>query len=141
MNQQFRFAVITSLFFLGVESPATASQLSSAPLLKCTVSYAGTSQVIETTISADPYTIPSINIQDRFRFKAVMIGAGEKISYIKLYTYFQTRSKDILVHQASFFPPFALSKKPRIITPQNAIYAGEVERELQYQCTLQNETK
>ncbi|MDP3785920.1 MAG: hypothetical protein Q8Q55_02500 [Undibacterium sp.] len=105
------------------------------------MSYAGTSQIIDTVISADPYIIPSVNIQDRFRFKAVMIGEGKKISYIKLYTYFQTRSKDILVHQASFFPPFARSKKPQIITPQNAIYAGEVERELQYQCTLQNDPK
>jgi hypothetical protein len=140
MNLKLSF-VFLPLFLFSFTSAANTVRPQSAPLLSCTVSYAGTSQIIDTVISADPYIIPSVNIQDRFRFKAVMIGEAKKIFYIKLYTYFQTRSKDILVHQASFFPPFKLGSKPQILTPKNAIYAGEVERELQYQCTLQGGTK
>jgi hypothetical protein len=107
------------------------------PLLRCHVSYAGSTEIIEAQPGKDPYTIESVNIGERFRFKAVMIGSGEKIDYIKLYTYFQARHKDIMIHQATYLPPFKASQEAIKLTPDNHLYASDVERELQYHCTLQ----
>ncbi|MDO8178316.1 MAG: hypothetical protein Q7T62_08740 [Undibacterium sp.] len=108
-----------------------------APLLKCSVSYAGSTQIIETSITSKPYDVASVDIGERFRFKAIMVGVGNQIDYIKLYAYFQTRQNDIPIHQATYLPPFTSSNAPLKLTPFNHLYAGEVERELQYQCTLQ----
>ncbi|CAN5782118.1 hypothetical protein BH11PSE12_BH11PSE12_29860 [soil metagenome] len=107
------------------------------PILRCFVNYAGSTQTIESHASQSPYNIASVNISDRFRFKAVMVEDGQGISYIKLYVYFQTRQNDLLIHQATYLPPFTSSTTPLTFTPANHLYAGEAERELQYYCTLQ----
>ena len=122
--------LITALFVFTASAQA-------APLLRCDVTYAGATQVVEARVTQDPYSIESVDIGGRFRFKAVMIGKGAKIEYIKLYGYFQQRRKDIPIHQATYLPPYPKSSKPVLLTPFNQLYAGDVERELQYQCTLE----
>jgi hypothetical protein len=124
-------------FAASVLSLAFSASAYATPLLRCHVSYAGSTEIIEAQPSKDPYTIESINIGERFRFKAVMIGSGEKIEYIKLYAYFQARHKDIMIHQATYLPPFKTSQEAITLTPHNHLYASDVERELQYHCTLQ----
>ncbi|MES2071172.1 MAG: hypothetical protein V4488_12545 [Pseudomonadota bacterium] len=118
-----------------------AGSAQAAPLLRCQVTYAGTSYLVEATPGKDPYSVAAVDIGERFSFKAVMIGVDQPIDYIKLYVYFQTRRKDIPIHQATYLPPFTVpetaSVQPYPLTPHNYLYAGEVERELQYQCTLQ----
>ncbi|WP_230403974.1 hypothetical protein [Undibacterium curvum] len=120
--------------------PVAAFAVSPAkePILRCFVTYAGSTEVIETGLSSNPYQVAAHDIQGRFRFKPVMIGEHGRISYIKLYTYFQTNKTDIPIHQASYFPPFRRNKQAYLLTPHNSLYAGEVERELQYHCTLKN---
>lgn len=113
------------------------SAADAAPLLRCLVSYAGSTQIVESSPTLAPYSVESIDIGERFRFKAVMVGTDNSIDYIKLYAYFQTRHKDIPIHQATYLPPFTPSIAPLKLTPFNYLYAGGVERELQYQCTLQ----
>lgn len=106
-----------------------------APLLRCFVTYAGSTQVVESGVTASPYNVEAVDIGGRFTFKAVMVGTPDKVDYIKLYAYLQRRDKDIPVHQATYLPPFKTA-----LTPLNYLYAGEVERELQYHCTLQGAT-
>lgn len=127
-----------SYFLLGgLLWTALAAPAHAAPLLRCHVSYAGSTQIVEARPGADPYTVEAVDIGGRFKFKAVVIGRPQAIDYIKLYAYFQTRRADIPVHQATYLPPFAITAKETALTPQNSIYAGDVERELQYRCTLQ----
>ena len=127
-----------SRLFIGI---ALSYQLSgivqAAPLLRCEVIYAGVTYTVVSTPSSDPYSVEAVDIGERFRFKAVMVGVDKPIDYIKLYAYFQTRRKDIPIHQATYLPPFAASDEAYLLTPQNYLYAGDVERELQYHCTLQ----
>lgn len=108
-----------------------------APLLRCTVAYAGSSQIIESHPVVDPYPIASIDIGGRFRFKAVMVGTATQVDYIKLYTYLDTRKQPILVHEANYQPPFQATLAPYSLTGEQRIYAGPVERELLYGCTLE----
>jgi len=108
-----------------------------APLLHCDVTYAGSTQVVETGPVADPYPVASVDIGGRFWFKAVMVGEGSRVDYVKLYAYLATRKQPLLIHEAIHLPPFQTRAAPYPLTGTHHLYAGPVERELIYSCSLQ----
>jgi hypothetical protein len=108
-----------------------------APLLRCQVSYAGTTHVVEARPVADPYPVASVDIGGRFRFKAVMVGDANRVDRVLLYAYLDTRKQPILIQQAKYLPPYPTSATPYVLTGEQHLYAGPVERELIYSCTLQ----
>ena len=108
-----------------------------APLLRCDVAYAGTNHTIEASPVADPYPVPSVDIGGRFRFKAIMVGNATRVDRILLYAYLDTARQPILVQQAKYLPPYRVTDKPYLLTGQQHLYAGVVERELIYSCTLE----
>ena len=107
--------------------------LQAAPLLHCEMTYAGSTQTLEATPVADPYPVQSVDVGGRFRFKAVMVGKATQVDYIKLYAYIDTRRQPVLVQQATYLAPFAQGGS---LTGKQFVYAGPVERELQYECVL-----
>lgn len=107
------------------------------PLLRCKVSYAGTTHTIEASPVADPYPVPSVDIGGRFRFKAVMVGSPTRVDRILLYAYLDTKRQPVLVQEAKYLPPYTVSQTPYLLTGEQHLYAGVVERELIYTCTLQ----
>lgn len=108
-----------------------------APLLRCQVTYAGTTHLVQASPGTDPYSAPSVEIGGRFRFKAVLLGSERQIDAINLYAYLDARRPPILIHQAKYLPPFTKSVAPYALTGNNYLYASNMERELQYSCTLQ----
>lgn len=108
-----------------------------APLLRCQVAYAGTTHTIEASPVADPYPVPSVDIGGRFRFKAVMVGTNARVDRILLYAYLDAKRQPILVQEAKYLPPYTVSEAPYRLTGEQHLYAGVVERELIYSCTLQ----
>jgi hypothetical protein len=120
----------TALLFGGTFAHAT-------PLLRCDVTYAGSTHVIETRPVSDPYPVASVDIAGRFRFKAVMVGQGAQVDYIKLYTYLETPRQPVLIHQATYRPPFMATRVPDGLTGEQRVYGGPKERELLYRCMLQ----
>ncbi|MEI6803294.1 MAG: hypothetical protein WCK83_09020 [Burkholderiales bacterium] len=108
-----------------------------APLLHCLVEYAGSTHVVEAQVVSDPYPVPSVDIGGRFRFKAIMVGEAARIDYIVLYAYVDTKRQPVLVQQAKYLPPFRVADPPYSLTGEQYVYAGVVERELHYSCTLQ----
>lgn len=108
-----------------------------APLLRCDVAYAGTTHRIEARPVMDPYPVPSVDIGGRFRFKAVMVGDATRVERILIYAYLDTARQPILVQQAKYLPPFRVTDKPYPLTGEQHLYAGPVERELIYSCTLE----
>lgn len=133
--------------FLGLENTAFFWGLlvamgcaNATPLLTCRVTYADDTHEIEVKPTDDIYNVVPVDIAGRFTFKAVMVAKDDVIDYIKLYVDFQQPRKDIPIHLASYYPPFALSAKPNVLTPLTYLYAGDAERGLQYQCTLQKVT-
>lgn len=128
MNKQFSLAIATGLVALACSTTAHA-----AALLHCEMTYAGSTQTLDVRPVADPYPVQSVDVGGRFRFKAVMIGSDAQVQYIKLYAYLETRRQPVLVQQATYLPPFATGKS---LTGKQFLYAGPVERELQYECTL-----
>lgn len=104
------------------------------PTLRCQLTYAGSTQTLEATPVTNPYPVGSVDVGGRFRFKAVMVGEGTQLDYIKLYAYLDTRRQPVLVQQITYLPPFVATAS---LTGKQFVYAGEVERELQYECNLQ----
>ena len=108
-----------------------------APLLRCQVTYAGTTHTIEAGPVADPYPVPSVDIGGRFRFKAVMVGNDARVDRVLLYAYLDTKRQPILVQQAKYLPPYTVTETPYLLTGEQHLSAGVVDRELIYSCTLQ----
>jgi len=108
-----------------------------APLLRCDVAYAGTTHRIEARPVDDPYPVPSVDIGGRFRFKAVMVGSATQVERILIYAYLDTARQPILVQEAKYLPPFRVTESPYPLTGEQHLYAGPVERELIYSCTLE----
>ena len=108
-----------------------------APRLRCQIDQGGTSQVVEFAPVADPYAVQAIDINGRFRFKAVVIGDERQVEYINLYTYFQTERRLILLHEAKYTAP-GIQSGPSLsaLTGRNFLYSPGREREFQYGCTL-----
>ena len=110
---------------------------SAAPLLRCEVAYAGSTQVVQASPVDDPYRVASVDIGGRFRFKAVMVGDATHVQYINIYAYLDAKRQPILLQQAKYLPPFSVAAPPYSLTGEQHLYGGAVERELKYNCTLQ----
>ena len=119
--------LLSSLFCISVGA---------TPLLHCEVTYAGSTHTLETTPGGDPYTTESIDIDGRFRFKAVVLGTTQKIDAVKLYAYYATRRQPVLIEEVKYTPPFAMSESPYALTGLHSLYAPPLGRELQYGCAL-----
>lgn len=107
-----------------------------APVLRCDVTYAGSTTVIETRPVADPYPVASTDIGGRFRFKAIMVGDSTRVDYIKLYAYLDTSRQPLLIQEVTYLPPFKATPKAYPLTGEQHLFAGPVERELIYSCSL-----
>lgn len=108
-----------------------------APRLRCQLDQGGTTQVHEFAPVADPYGVESIDLNGRFRFKAVVIGDERQVQYIKLYTYYQTARRLVLVHAAKYLrPELPAGTSAMALTGQHYVYSPGKEREFQYACSL-----
>lgn len=118
-------------------APFAAAAAPSVPVpaqLKCQVTYAGATHTVLAEPVQDPYLVPSVDIRGRFRFKPVVVGAGQRVDRVLIYAYWVDGEQALLMHQAKFLPPFPLSPQP--LTGQQHLYAGPLERELMYSCSL-----
>ncbi|MBC3860598.1 hypothetical protein H8K32_00655 [Undibacterium jejuense] len=134
----FNFAIKNFLLFGALSVAGLQSTAQAAPLLRCYATYAGETQIIEAHPSDNPYQIEPVDIGGRFKLKMEMNGEQNAINYIKIYAYFQTSHGDVPIHEASYYPPFQRRNEESVLTPFNRLYAGPLERELQYHCTLQD---
>ena len=115
----------------------SAGAVLAAPL-QCQVTYAGATHTVVANPVQDPYPVPSVDIGGRFRFKPVVVGTPQRTDRVLIYAYLVDGGQDLLIHQAKFLPPFAVSAQP--LTGQQRLYAGPLERELMYSCNWQGGT-
>lgn len=126
------FALVCLCLCVGLPSNARA-----APLLRCEVSYAGVVQPVVARPVSDPYPVESVAIGERFAFKAVMVGTDAKLERIVLYVYAGAPSRLVMIQEAKHLPPYRSTQQPYSLTGVQRLYAGPMERELIYQCTLE----
>jgi hypothetical protein len=86
---------------------------------------------------ADPYTVTSVNLADRFRFKAVVLGNDSRVDLINLYVSYQTERQPMLLQHTKFVEPIAQAlPKPDALTGRVALYSPFLGKELLYGCAL-----
>lgn len=113
--------------------------LLASPLLRCQIEHVGVTTVHDFAPVSDPYRAKAIDIDERFRFKAVVIGDAQAIEYVKLYAYYWDwkKGRPILLHQAHHRAPVAQANpSPDALGGWHSLYSGDRERELRYACAL-----
>lgn len=111
-----------------------------APRLHCHIEQGGTVQELQFAPVSDPYTVPAVAINNRFRFKAVVIGDAHQISYIKLYTYYVTKRQPMLLQESKYMAPqVQAGADPAALTGIVKLYSPLLGREIQYSCALREE--
>ena len=124
---------IRCAFVVGCIAISTAQ---ASPFLRCEVTYAGATQVVHATPVADPYEVAPVDIAERFLFKVVMTATRGRLDHVLIYTYLQQDPRPVLLQQAKYFAPFKPSRRPVLLTGEQHIYGGPIERELIYRCWL-----
>ena len=109
------------------------------PQLQCEVTYAGVTRTVLATPMPDPYLAVSTDIAGRFRFKPVVVGTAQQVQRVLIYVAVQTPQQPVPIHQAKYLGPFALGANPLLLTGEQRLYAGPLERELIYSCALHQE--
>ncbi|PRC91219.1 hypothetical protein [Solimicrobium silvestre] len=119
------------------------ANINAQPLLRCEITYAGTTHTLEARISVDAnadaggaYTTEAMDIGGRFRFKALMLGTEQHVDSIKLYAYYETHRQAVLLQEVKYVAPFTLSTTAYGLTGLNYLYSPPLGRELQYGCAL-----
>jgi hypothetical protein len=115
---------------------ATASSAQATPQLRCEVTYAGHTQVLTARPVIDPYSVEAVDIGGRFFFKMVMVGRADRIDHILIYAYLDQEPRPVIVQQSKYLAPFRATAQPYVLTGEQHLYAGPVERELIYTCWL-----
>lgn len=86
---------------------------------------------------SDPYTVSSVNLADRFRFKAVVLGNEAQVDLINLYVSYQTERQPMVLQHVKFVAPVAQAQPaPDALTGRVALYSPFLGKELQYSCAL-----
>ena len=86
---------------------------------------------------SEPYTVQSVNLADRFRFKAVVLGNETRVDLVNLYVSYQTERQPMVLQHVKFVAPVAqLQPASDALTGRVALYSPFLGKELQYGCAL-----
>lgn len=126
---------------LGMVTCAMAGSVSAfaQATLMCDVRQADVTRRFEAQPTSDPHGVASHDIDERFRFKAV-VGAGTtgEAAYVKLYVYdMAVRGAPVLLHMATHQPPWTTDAEVPALTGWNHVYSSVLGRELVYGCAWQ----
>ena len=122
------------LWILAVWFPVVAQ---AAPELLCHFEVNAERSVHRFVPVSDPYTVGSVNLADRFRFKAVVLGNDMRVDVINVYVSYQTERHPMLLQHVKFVAPVAqVQPTPDALTGRVALYSPFLGKELQYGCAL-----
>ena len=107
-----------------------------ADSVRCYVSYAGNTQVLEANPTQDPYQIDSTAIGSYFLFRIVFEVAPKALAAIKLYTYAHRDRGATPIHQAMHPYPLKQPQGQYGFTGLQTVYEPVRDGELQYWCEL-----
>lgn len=116
---------------------ALCTQAHAAPVLRCHFEVNAERFEHSFTPVAEPYGVTSVNLADRFRFKAVVLGENTHVDLINLYVSYQTERQPMLLQHLKFLKPVAqTAPTPDALTGRVALYSPFLGKELLYGCAL-----
>lgn len=108
-----------------------------APVLRCVFEVNAEVHRHAFQPTRDPYTVESVDLSQRFRFKAVVLGDDQRVDLINLYVHYQTHRQPMLMQHVKYVAPLAqVSPAPDALTGRMAVYSPFLGKELQYSCAL-----
>ncbi len=91
---------------------------------------------------SEPYTVKSVDLGERFRFKAVVLGSDKEVDLINLYVSHVTQRQPVLMQHLKFVkPPSQKQPDPNALTGRVALYSPYQGKELVYGCALHEVTR
>lgn len=136
MNNLWRSLAVVLCGCVGLASHANAR-----PVLRCQIAQGYQTLVHEASPTQNPYTVQPVEVRNRFRFKAVMVGDEHRVDYVKLYTYYYLRGQPVLAHMVHYpSPPVLQDAEPGLLTGLQRVYSPQLGFEMQYQCSLREVT-
>jgi len=129
---------LSSSVFLLAALWCSAALSHAGPTLHCEMTYAGATQTLNVTPVDDPYPVPSVDVGWALPLQGSDGGARYPARlHQDLRFIWKHERSPCWLQQASYYPPFTPSPKGQRLTGKQFVYAGPVERELQYECVLQ----
>ena len=114
-----------------------ATQVWAGPQLSCAFELNGHSETHVFKPVTDPYLAESIDIGERFRFKAVVLASANQVDLVNLYVSYQTRRQPMILQHAKFIKPtLQTSAQANSLTGRVAVYSPFLGKELVYDCNL-----
>lgn len=96
-----------------------------------------TALVHEVLPTRDPYSFVPIDIRNRFRIHAVVIGDAQRVDYVKVYAYYYQHGQPVIAHMAHYPTPMVQADEHQpTLTGLQRVYAPPYGFELQYSCVL-----
>ena len=105
-----------------------------ADTARCHVIYGGEAWTIDASPTADPYRVAGHKIGRYFEFKLVYADLPTTGRFIRAYTYGMTSGDPVLIHQATYRPPFDGRADAYGFTGFQYVYEPSKSSELQYWC-------
>jgi hypothetical protein len=127
--------VIRAFLFLW-PAAAWCAGAGAAPVLRCEVSYADVPRVLRFSLDVHAYDAAAVDIDGRFRFKAVLRGAAGTVETVKIYVYATTAAQPRMLQELRYRAPFAPQDRPESLTGEQTVYAQPIGRPLHYACAL-----
>ena len=130
---------VVAMALAGVGSLAAAAEH-----VHCEVRYASQTWQVDARPTDEPLRVPSVDIDQRFAFKAVARGTPERtpehITQISLYAYdLEAEGAPALVHQQRLSAPFATGTQVPALTGWQHVHSSVLGRELVYGCALRQD--
>lgn len=123
------------LLCLGLSS--LGAEAHASPVLRCHFEVNAEQFEHSFTPVQDPYTVRSIDLANRFRFKAVVLGDSAQVTLVNLYVSYQTQRQPMLLQHAKYVAPQAQPQPvPDALTGRVALYSPFLGKELVYGCAL-----
>lgn len=108
------------------------------PQLQCTFEVNSEIHHRVFALASDPYAVEGVPIGNRFRFKAIVLGEGERVESVNLYVYYNTRRQPMIMQHTQFIQPQVVSAAAEdSLTGRVSVYSPLLGKELMYRCALQ----
>lgn len=104
--------------------------------VRCHVIYGGEEWIVDAAPTATPYKAANQKIGRYFEFKVVQAELPSVGRFVRVYTYGISTGDAVLIHQASFRPPFDPQPGDWGFTGLQYVYEPSKSSELQYWCRM-----
>lgn len=99
--------------------------------------YGSETLVLRQSAGPDPYAAATVEVPDRFRLRAVVLGTPEQIEHITLTSYQLGEGQaPLILHQVRLDGPFATQRAVPDLTGWQHVYASDLGREMRFGCAL-----